>query len=158
MKHTISVLVDNEAGVLARISGLFSARGFNINSLSVGETEDPKVSRMTIVVAGDDRVLEQVVKQLNKQICVIKVVDLTQEEFVDRELTLIKVNADNQQRSDIIEIVNLFRAKVVDIAPKSLTVEATGDEGKVEALIELLKRFGIREMARTGRVSLSRGP
>ena len=157
MRHTISVLVENEAGVLARISGMFSARGYNIESLSVGETEDPEISRMTTIVRGDDRVIEQVVKQLNKQICVIKINDLTSEEHVERELVLIKVNAASAQRSEIIEIVTLFRAKIVDVASKSLTVEATGDEGKIGALIDLLKRFGIREMARTGKVALTRG-
>jgi len=158
MRHTISVLVENHPGVLARIAGLFSGRGFNIDSLSVGETADPTVSRMTVVVNGDDFVVEQIGKQLNKVIDVIKVVDLTEEEHVERELILIKVGADANSRSEIMQIADIFRANVVDVGTKSLVVEATGTEDKVTALIDLLRRFGIREIARTGHVALARAP
>jgi len=158
MRHTISVLVENHPGVLARIAGLFSGRGFNIDSLSVGVTEDPTVSRMTVVVNGDDFVVEQIGKQLNKLIDVIKVVDLTQEEHVDRELVLIKVGADPTTRSEIMQIADIFRAKVVDVGAKSLVIEATGDGDKLKALTDLLRRFGIKETARTGRIALARSP
>ena len=141
MRHTISVLVENKAGVLSRVSGLFSGRGFNIESLTVGETEDPTVSRMTIVVAGDDIILEQITKQLNKLIDTIKVIDLTKENFINRELALIKVTAASADRSEIMQIVNIFRAKIVDISPKTFTIEATGSEDKVNALINILKRI-----------------
>ena len=156
MKHTISVLVENHFGVLAHVSGLFSSRGFNINSLAVGETEDPTVSRMTIVVDGDDRIVEQILKQLNKLIDVIKVVDLAGEEIIDRELVLVKVNAAAATRGDIMQIVNTFRAKIVDVNPKSLTIEVTGGESKVDAMLELLRPFGIREVVRTGVVAMAR--
>jgi len=156
MRHTISVLVENHPGVLARIAGLFSGRGFNIDSLSVGETEDPTVSRMTVVVNGDDVVVEQIGKQLNKLIDTIKVVDLTEEEHIERELVLVKVTADGAVRSEVMQIADIFRAKVVDVGARSLIVEATGTEDKVDALIELLGRFGIQEMARTGRIALGR--
>ncbi|HID94874.1 MAG TPA: acetolactate synthase small subunit [Candidatus Latescibacteria bacterium] len=156
MKHTISVLVENRFGVLARISGLFSSRAFNIDSLSVGETEDPTVSRMTIVVGGDERVLEQVTKQLNRLIDVIKVSDLTGENFVERELLLIKVAATPSIRSEIMQIVDIFRAKIVDISPTTLTIEATGGEQKIDAIIGMLRPFGIKEIARTGKVAMPR--
>ncbi len=156
MKHTISVLVENHFGVLARVAGLFSARGFNIDSLAVGETDDPTVSRMTIVVHGDDRVVDQIMKQLNKLIDVIKVVDLTQEEMIDRELVIAKVSANAANRGEIIQIVNTFRAKIVDVNPKSLAIEVTGGEGKVDAMLELLRPFGLIEVVRTGLVALSR--
>ncbi len=156
MKHTISVLVENHFGVLAHVSGLFSSRGFNINSLAVGETEDASVSRMTIVVDGDDRIVEQIIKQLNKLIDVIKVVDLAGEEIIDRELVLAKINAAAATRGDIMQIVNTFRAKVVDVNPKSLTIEVTGGESKVDAMLELLRPFGIREVVRTGIVAMAR--
>lgn len=133
MKHTISVLVENHFGVLAHVAGLFSARGFNIDSLAVGETEDPTVSRMTIVAHGDDRVIEQIMKQLNKLIDVIKVQDLSAEETIARELVLIKVHATAANRSDILQVVNTFRAKVVDVGARTLTVEVTGNEEKVDA-------------------------
>ena len=155
-KHTISALVENHFGVLARISGLFSSRGFNIDSLSVGETEDPTVSRMTIVVKGDDRILEQVTKQLNRLVDVIKVIDLTTQDFVNRELILIKVNTTRTSRSEIMELIDVFRAKVVDISPSAMTIEATGDESKINAMIGMLQPFGIREIARTGKVALLR--
>lgn len=158
MKHTLAVLVENKSGVLARVAGLFSRRGYNIDSLAVGVTEDPKTSRMTIVVEGDDAVLEQVTKQLNKLIDVIKVSDLSCDDSVERELALIKVAADVNTRAEILQIVNIFRAKVVDVAPKSMTVEVTGDEDKILAIEKMLQQFGIKEMARTGKVALARGP
>ncbi|WP_445475244.1 acetolactate synthase small subunit [Methanococcoides methylutens] len=157
MKHTLAVLVDNKYGVLTRVAGLFSRRGFNIDSLAVGITEDPTISRMTIVVRGDDLVLEQVTKQLNKLIDVIRVTDLSSEESVERELALIKVNADASNRSEIIQIVDIFRARIIDVASKSVTIEVTGDSNKIKAIQTLLKPFGIKEMARTGKVALTRG-
>jgi len=157
-RHTISVLVENHPGVLARIAGLFSGRGFNIESLSVGETEDPTASRMTVVVRGDDLILEQVTKQLNKLVDVIKVSDLTKEQFIERELVLIKVSADGKSRSEILQICDIFRARIVDVAPKTVTIEVTGTEDKIDALVNMLKPFGIREMARTGSVALTRTP
>ena len=156
MKHTISVLVENHFGVLTKVAGLFSARGFNIDSLAVGETHDPTVSRMTIVVHGDDRIVEQIIKQLNKLIDVITVEDLSQDELIDRELVLAKVNADANSRNEIMQIVNTFRAKVVDVNPQSLTIEVTGGESKIDAMLELLQPFGIREVVRTGLVALAR--
>ena len=156
MKHTISVLVENHFGVLAHVSGLFSARGFNIDSLAVGETEDPSVSRMTIVAHGDDRVIEQIIKQLNKLVDVIKVHDLSEEENISRELVLVKVSAAASTRSDILQVVNTFRAKVVDVNTQSLTVEVTGSEEKVDAMLELLRPFGIKEVVRTGTIALAR--
>jgi acetolactate synthase-1/3 small subunit len=156
MKHTISVLVENHFGVLAHVAGLFSARGFNIDSLAVGETDDPTVSRMTIMAHGDDRVIEQIIKQLNKLIDVIKVQDLTAEETLSRELVLIKVHASSTTRSDVLQIVNTFRAKVVDVNPRSLTVEVTGNEEKIDAMLELLRPFGIKEVVRTGTIALAR--
>ena len=157
MKHTISVLVENRFGVLARISGLFSARGFNIDSLAVGETEDPTVSRMTIVVDGDQRTLEQVKKQLHKLIDVITVFDFTKKDFIDRELILIKVAASSQNRSRIIEIADTLEAKVVDVSARTLTVELSGDEKKVKTALELLKPFEIKEVVRTGRIAITTG-
>ena len=158
MRHTISVLVENKPGVLARVANLFSSRGYNIESLTVGETEDVSVSRMTIVSAGDDRTIEQITKQLNKLVDVIKVNDLTQEGFIDRELVMLRLAADGQARSNLIELVDVFRAKIVDVAPKALTIEITGDNSKVCAFIELVRPFGIKEMVRTGKVALSRTP
>lgn len=156
-QHLISVTVENKFGVLARIAGLFSARGYNIDSLSVAETEDPTVSRMIIVVRGDERILEQIYKQLNKLIDVIKVQDLTGEEFVERELVLVKVNAPNPSaRQEIMQLVNIFRAKIVDIGKKTLTIELVGGSAKVRAMLELLKPFGIKEMSRTGKIAISR--
>ena len=157
MRHTISVLVENKFGVLSRIAGLFSGRGFNIESLSVAESLDPNISRMTIVTRGDDRVIEQVTKQLNKLVDVIKVIDHTEEKFVDRELALIKINAESQLREEILRITEIFRGKVVDVSSKAYTVEVTGDEEKVEAFIEMIKPLGIKEIARTGRIAMSRG-
>ncbi len=156
-KHTIGVLVENRPGVLTRVSGLFARRGFNIDSLAVGTTEEPNVSRMTIVVDGDDNVLEQITKQLNKLIDVIRVIDLSETAAVHRELVLIRVAATTGNRSEIMQIVDVFRARIVDVAEDSLIVEATGDEPKVKAFEGLLRKFGVKEIARTGRVSLSRG-
>lgn len=156
MKHIIGVLVENHFGVLTRVSGLFSARGFNISSLAVGETDDPTISRMTIVVDGDERILEQIMKQLDKLIDVIKVTDLTCEDSIERELALIKVKVTPSNRSEIIQIVDTFRAKVVDVNPRTLTVEITGPEGKIDALIELLKPFNICEVVNTGLIALAR--
>ncbi|MGE5663138.1 MAG: acetolactate synthase small subunit [Deltaproteobacteria bacterium] len=157
MRHTISVMVENEFGVLSRVSGLFSGRGFNIESLSVAETLDPSVSRMTIVTSGNDQIIEQILKQLNKLISVIKVVDLTGAETVDRELVLIKVNAEAETKAEVLRLVDIFRAQVVDVAPRAYTIEMTGDEEKVNALVQLLKPIGIREVVRTGLVSIARG-
>jgi len=157
-KHTIAVLVENKFGVLSRVAGLFSARGYNIESLSVGETLDPSVSRMTIVVTGDEFVIEQVTKQLHKLIDVIKVSDLTDDDHVERELMLIRVNAEPQHREEILRTADIFRAKVVDVTPVSFTLEATGDEPKLEALVELLRPMGIQELVRTGKVAIARGP
>jgi acetolactate synthase-1/3 small subunit len=156
MKHTISVLVENHFGVLARIAALFSARGYNIDSLCVGETEDPAVSRMTVVVRGEDAVLEQIIKQLNKLVDTIEVVDLTKESFVERELVMVKVKANNKQRSEIVEIATIFRAKVVDLTSDSMILEVTGAEEKVEAFVDLMRPFGIKELVRTGEVAISR--
>src|SRR5262245_4069197 len=157
LKRTISVVVENKFGVLARIATLFAARGFNIDSLAVGETEDPAVSRMTIVASGDERVLEQVEKQLNKLVDVIKVANFDATPHIERDLALIKVRADKNNRSEIFQIVDIFRAKIVDVAAETLVVEITGDEEKIEALEELLRPFGIQEMARTGVIALARG-
>jgi len=157
MKYTLSVLVENHFGVLARISGLFSARGFNISSLSVAETEDETVSVMTIVVDGDDRIADQVKKQLNKLIEVIKVRDLTEQEYVSRELALVKVDAEASKRSEILQISEVFKGRVVDISHETVTLEVTGNTSKIDAIINLLKPYGIKEMARTGKVALMRG-
>ena len=156
MRHTIQVLVENEFGVLARVAGLFSGRGYNIESLSVGETLDPTVSSMTIVTRGDDRIIEQITKQLNKLVSVIKVMDLTGTEHVEREMILVKVNATKETRSEILRIADIFRGKVVDVSPRSYVIEVTGDEGKIQAFVELLKPMGIRELIRTGRVAVMR--
>ncbi len=157
MKHTLSVLVENKPGVLARVAGLFRRRGFNIESLAVAPTEDEKYSRMTIVVDLEDKPLEQVTKQLYKLINVVKVIDLSEREAVIRELTLIKVNAPPETRAQILEIVDIFRAKIVDVERNTLIIEVTGTEDKVEAIIRLLKPYGIKEFASTGRVALKRG-
>lgn len=157
-KHTIAVLVENKFGVLSRVAGLFSARGYNIETVSVGETLDPTVSRMTLVVTGDAFVIEQVMKQLHKLIDVIKVIDLTDESHVERELVLIRINAEPQHRAEILRTADIFRAKVVDVTPLTFTLEATGDAAKLEALIELLRPMGIQELVRTGKVAIARGP
>ncbi len=156
-KHTIAVLVENRFGVLSRVAGLFSARGYNIESLSVGETLDPTVSRMTLVVRGDEFVIEQVIKQLHKLIDVIKVNDLTHENHVERELALVRVNAESQHRAEILRTADIFRAKVVDVTPTTFTLEVTGDESKIDAIIELLRPMGIQEVVRTGKVAIARG-
>ncbi len=157
MRHTISVLVENEFGVLARVAGMFSGRGFNIESLTVAETLDPTVSRITLVTRGDDQVLAQMNKQLNKLINVIKVLDFTEASHVERELALIKVAADERNRSELMHIVDIFRGKVIDVSPKSYLIEVTGDEDKITALLELLRPLGIKEIARTGKVAMHRG-
>ncbi|KUK30646.1 MAG: Acetolactate synthase, small subunit [Methanosarcinales archeaon 56_1174] len=157
MKHTLAVLVENKSGVLARVAGLFARRGYNIDSLAVGVTENPEISRMTIVVRGDDRVLEQVSKQLNKLIDVIKVSDLPSEESVERELALFKVAADASTRPAIMQLVDVFRANIIDVSKRSLIIEITGDEEKINAMESLLRDFGILEMCRTGRIAMSRG-
>jgi len=156
--HTLSVLVEDTPGVLARVAALFSRRGFNIQSLAVGPTEQKDMSRMTIVVSAEETPLEQITKQLNKLINVIKISELDEDNSVSRELALIKVRADAGSRSQVIEAVNLFRAKVIDVAPDTLTIEATGNRGKIEALLRVLEPFGIRELVQSGVVSLSRGP
>ncbi len=157
-RHTLSVLVENKPGVLARVAALFSRRGFNIESLAVGPTEVPTISRMTIVVSVTGLPLEQVTKQLNKLINVIKIVELEAPTTVSRELILVKVRADMETRSHVLETVNLFRAKVVDVAPDSVTIEATGATGKLEALLKMLEPFGIRELVQSGMVAMGRGP
>jgi acetolactate synthase-1/3 small subunit len=157
VRHIISVLVENEFGVLSRVAGLFSGRGFNIESLCVAETLDPTVSRLTLVTRGDDQVLEQIEKQLNKLICVIKLTDFTETQHVQRELALIKVAADEKTRGEVMNIVDIFRAKIVDVSRRSYIVEITGDEEKINALIELLKPIGIKEIVRTGKVAMFRG-
>ncbi len=157
MRHTISVLVENKSGVLARVSGLFSGRGYNIDSLNVAETEDSTISRMTIIARGDDRILEQITKHLNKLIDVIKVSDLTSEEHVERELVLIKVSAQAKDRSEIIQISNIFRANIVDVSHEALVIAVTGNEHKIAALINMLRPYGIKEIARSGQVAISRG-
>ena len=155
-KHTMSLLVDNEPGVLARVSGLFSGRGFNIESLCVAETLDPSISRMTLVTRGDDAIVEQITKQLNKLINVIKVTDLTATECVDREMALIKVSAKADFRAEILRMVDIFRCKVVDVSPTHYTMEVTGTADKLAAILSLLKPMGIKEIARTGAIALSR--
>lgn len=157
MRHTISVLVENKFGVLARVASLFSGRGFNIESLTVAETLDPTVSRMTIVTSGDNRIMEQIIKQLRRVIDVIKVIDLEEYEYIDRELALIKVSAEGGDRAEILRIIEIFRGKVVDVTPQTYTIEITGDESKIKAFIELLKPFGIKEIVRTGKVAITRG-
>jgi acetolactate synthase-1/3 small subunit len=156
MLHTISVLVENKFGVLARVAGLFSGRGFNIDSLSVAETQDPTVSRMTIVTRGDDQIIEQITKQLNKLIDVIKVIDLTGESFIEREMSLIKVRATAENRAELLGIVDIFRCKVVDISPRTYTIEVTGDRDKMQAILEILQPLGIKEVVRTGKVAIAR--
>jgi len=157
VKHIISALVQNESGVLAHISGLFAGRGFNIDSLAVGETEAPDISRMTIVAEGDEAILEQIVKQLRKVITVIKVQDFSGRAYVERDLMLVKLNAPAGRRSEILELVGLFRGRVVDVCSNELMVELSGPESKLEAFMSLVRPFGIKEMSRTGRVALMRG-
>ena len=156
MRHTLSVLVENEPGVLSRVVGLFSGRGFNIESLNVAPTLEEGVSLMTITTRGDEQIIEQIIKQLRKLVTVIKVVDLALEQAVDREMVLLKINAEGQARPEILRIVDIFRCKVVDVSPAELIIEVTGDQGKIKALINLMQRFGIKEIARTGSVAMRR--
>ena len=157
MRHTISALVKNEFGVLSRVSSLFSARGYNIESLTVAETLDPEFSRMTIVTEGNDQIIEQILKQLRKLIDVVKVSDLTGKDFVERELALIKVTAEEKTRAEVLRVVDIFRGKVVDVTQKTYTIEVTGTQEKILAMVNLLKPMGIREIIRTGRVAIPRG-
>jgi len=156
-KHIISITVENKPGVLARISGLFSSRGFNIDSLAVGETEEPTLSRMTIVVKGDEATLEQIRKQLGKIIDVVKVQDFSGLDFVERDLALLKVNAPAAKRGEILQIVEVFRGKIVDVGQRHLMIELCGPEAKIEAMIALMQPYGIKEVARTGRIAMVRG-
>jgi acetolactate synthase-1/3 small subunit len=157
MRHTISVLVENEFGVLSRVAGLFSGRGFNIESLCVAETTDPGVSRMTVVTSGNDQIIEQILKQLNKLIPVLKVIDLTGTDTVIRELVLVKVTAENEGKQEVLRLVDIFRAKIVDVAPRCYTIEMTGGEGKVQAFLQMLRPLGIKDVVRTGKIAISRG-
>jgi acetolactate synthase-1/3 small subunit len=157
MRHVLSALVHNQPGVLAHISGMLASRGFNIDSLAVGETEDANLSRITFVVHGDDAQLEQVRKQLDKVVTVVKVHDISSEDFVERDLMLVKVNATSQQRMEIVLLVEMFRGRVVDIGMETLMIEIAGQERKIEAFIELMRPYGIVELARTGRIALVRG-
>lgn len=156
MRHTISMLVENRFGVLSRVAGLFSGRGYNIESLSVGETIDSKVSLMTIVTTGDDKIIEQITKQLNKLIDVIKVVDLTEVDHVEREMILIKVSPRQADKAEVLRLAEIFRGRVVDSSPKTYTIEITGDEKKIAAFVELMKPFGIKEFVRTGKIAIAR--
>lgn len=156
MRHTISILVENKFGVLTRIAGLFSGRGYNIDTLNVGPTHDPGTSRMTIVTRGDDATLEQIVKQLNKLVDVLKVQDFRDDEYIDRELVLVKVSVDPKSRSEVMQITDIFRAKIVDVQSKSLTIEVTGGENKVGKFLDLMEPFGVLELTRTGQVALPR--
>jgi acetolactate synthase-1/3 small subunit len=156
VRHVLSVLVENEPGVLSRVAGLFSGRGFNIETLSVGPTLEKGMSLMTITTSGDEQIIEQIVKQLRKVVTVVKVVDLTRMQAVEREMVLIKVNAEDSKRAEILRIVDIFRCKVVDVSIDELTIEATGDQKKIKAIVNLLQRFGIKEFVRTGTVALKR--
>ena len=157
MRHVLSVLVENEPGVLSRVSGLFSGRGFNIESLNVAPAYEDGLSLMTITTSGDEQIIEQIIKQLRKLVTVVKVVDLTELKAVEREMMLLKVGAEDSKRGEVLRIVDIFRCKVVDVSPDELVIEVTGDQGKLTALISLLARFGIKEIARTGAVALKRG-
>ena len=156
-QHTISVVVENEFGVLARVSGLFSGRGFNIDSLSVAPTNDESLSRITITTRGDDAILEQITKQLNKLVDVIKVLDFSDDSAIERELALIKVAAEDDSRAEVLRIVDIFRAKIIDVTPKSYTIEATGNPVKINAILDLLRPLGLKELVRTGAVAIGRG-
>ncbi len=157
MRHTIAVLVENEFGVLSRVAGLFSGRGFNIDSLSVAPTNDEAMSRMTIVTRGDEQILEQITKHLNKLIDIIKVIDFTDETAIEREMALIKVTAEDAARAEVLRIVDIFRAKVIDTTPKSFTIEVTGAPSKIDAILDLLRPLGLKELVRTGPVAIGRG-
>ena len=156
MEHIISILVENKFGVLSRVANLFSGRGYNIETLSVAPTLDPSMSMMTIVTSGDDKIIEQIVKQLNKVIDVIKVVDLNEAEFVEREMALVKIHTRQEDRAEALRIVEIFRGKVVDSTPTTYTIEVTGDIKKIEAAISLLQPLGIKEVVRTGRIAIAR--
>ena len=156
-RHVLSALVQNQPGVLAHVSGMFASRGFNIDSLAVGETEDPHLSRITVVVMGDDRLLEQVRKQLEKIVTVVKVLDISREDYVERDLMLIKIDATPDRRAEIQGLVQIFRGRIVDVGPEQLMVEISGQEKKIEAFIDAVRPYGIRELARTGRIALVRG-
>ena len=156
MRHTISLLVENKFGVLSRVSGLFSGRGYNIESISVGATIDPAISQMTIVTTGDDQIIEQITKQLNKLIDIIRVIDMTELDHVEREMMLVKVKPKTDKKLEVIEITNIFRGKIVDSSEKTFTIEITGDEGKLSAFINMMKPMGIKEVIRTGKVAIAR--
>lgn len=156
MRHTLSILVENKFGVLARVAGMFSGRGFNIDTLNVGPTLDPSTSRMTIVVRGDDKVLEQVNKQLEKLVDVIDIQDFRDEEYVDRELVLCRVKATTKTRAEVMQICTIFRAKIIDVQNESLAIEVTGTSGKLEKFLDLMQQFGVQELTRTGKIALPR--
>ena len=156
MRHTISVLVENKFGVLTRIAGLFSGRGYNIDTLNVAPTQDPDISRMSLVTRGDDATVEQIIKQLKKLVNVLEVQDFREGEYVDRELVLVKVSVDSKSRAEVMQITDIFRAKIVDVQPKTLTVEITGDESKVDKFLNLMSTFGILALTRTGKVAMAR--
>src|ERR1043165_9365794 len=156
MRHTISVLVENKFGVLTRVAGLFSGRGYNIDTLNVGPTHDPSSSRMTIVTRGDDATVQQIVKQLNKLVDVLNVHDFSEGEYIDRELVLVKVGVDSKTRAEVMQITDIFRAKIVDVQPKTLAMEETGNERKMEKFLDLMKTFGVMDLTRTGKVALPR--
>ncbi len=156
MRHTISLTVENQFGVLARVAGLFSGRGYNIESLSVAETLDPSVSKMTIVTSGDDKIIEQIIKQLNKLINSIKVVDLTVTDHVEREMVLVKVSASGESRTEVLRLVDIFRGKIVDVSSDTFVIELTGDEEKISAVLNLLKPLGVKDIVRTGKVAMQR--
>jgi acetolactate synthase-1/3 small subunit len=157
LKHIVSVLVENEFGVLSRIAGLFSGRGFNIESLCVAETLDPTISTMTIVTSGNDAIIEQILKQLNKLINVIKVVDFKELDYVSREMVLVKVNADEKTREEVLRMIEIFRGRIIDVSPKTYTIMITGDEEKLKAFLTLIKPLGIKELVRTGPIAMARG-
>ena len=156
LRHTLGVLVENQPGVLSRVAGLFSGRGFNIESLTVAETIEPEISRITLVTSGNEQIMEQIIKQLRKLVNVIKVIDFREVEFVEREMALIKVKAEATTRAEALRMVDIFRGKVVDVSPTSYTIEVTGDEKKIEAIVELLQHLGIIEIVRTGKAAIAR--
>jgi acetolactate synthase I/III small subunit len=156
MRHTVSVLVENKFGVLTRVAGLFSGRGYNIDTLNVAPTQQPNTSRMTIVTVGDDATLDQIVKQLNKLVNVLEVHDFRESEFIDRELVLVRVAVNAKTRAEIMQMTDIFRAKIVDVQPKSMTIEVTGDESKIDKFLRLMSSFGVLELTRTGKIALAR--
>src|SRR6476646_8354064 len=156
MRHPLSILVENKFGVLTRVAGLFSGRGYNIDTLNVAPTQDPNTSRMTIVTRGDDATMEQIVKQISKLVDVLEVTDFREHEYIDRELVLVRVKVDSKSRAEVMQITDIFRAKIVDVQPESLTIEITGDDSKVEKFLHLMKTFGVTELTRTGRVAIAR--